>query len=153
MINQNFLKYFGGIIGMIANVKQSRLNKVSKDLMDMYFGDLKVIKGNDNFNLIFLNSDGKVVVGVIGNYSNQQINKYVLGKINKLPSYIYSNAYVYPEIFYAIQRLMPFLSEDDIKSIFEKYFKKRYGVKVELLVDSGYGVIYLKLEQDFLKKK
>lgn len=115
MINQNFLKYFGGIIGMIANVKQSRLNKVSKDLMDMYFGDLKVIKGNDKFNLLFLNSDGKVVVGVIGNYSNQQINKYVLGKINKLPFYIYSNAYVYPEIFYAIQRLMPFLSEDDIK--------------------------------------
>jgi len=152
MIKQNFLKYFGGIIGMIANVKQSRLNKVSKDLMDMYFGDLKVIKGNDKFNLLFLNSDGKVVVGVIGNYSNQQINKYVLGKINKLPFYIYSNAYVYPEIFYAIQRLMPFLSEDDIKSIFEKYFKKRYGVKVELLVDSGYGVIYLKLEQDFLKK-
>ena len=150
-VKTKFLENFGVFIIMDVKVTQSQLNRVTNILLDRYFGNLTPIKGNVDYTLIYLNESGEVIVGITGSYPKDKLNDYIDGKIKLLKSNDEVNyGTIKPSAIKNILTLLPFIDVSQLKSIMEKYFRKRYGVKADLSLDSTYNAMYINREQKFL---
>ena len=133
---------FGVFIIMDVKVNKSQLNIITQTLLDRSLGNLKPIKANVDYALLFVNNSNEVLVAITGPYQKDMLNDY----INVEPNY----GAVKPMVVRRISMLLPFMDVSELKSKIQKYMRKKYGVNIDLSVNSTYDGMYINREQEFL---
>ena len=138
---------------MDIKISKEQLYRVSNLLLDKYFKGLTPIRGNVDFELLFLNPKGDVVIGISTNFPKDDMEKYINGKRKRLRSYPDDEnyLYIYPSIIKNMSNIFPpFRDERFFKEYFEKYFYKNYGIRVDFNHHNSYAAHYLNRERDYL---
>lgn len=140
---------------MDVKISKEQLYRVGNLLMDKYFKGLTPVKGNVDFELLFLNSKGDIVIGIATNFPKDDMEKYINGKRKRLRSYPDDEnyLYIYPSMIEIISAIFPPFKDDRFfKEYFEKYFYKNYGIKVDFNLHRTYASMYLNRERDYLNR-